>query len=131
MFRAIVCTLALAVTPAVRAGELDREAAPATTPAPVAKPTPVAAATTGGSEMDRESPQSAHGWRWGGYYGPGWGWGGYSYGFRAPYFGYGFSPAFYYPYRPFGFYNGFYGGFGYGYPYFPAYYSPFVYRYWW
>ena len=123
MFRAIVCTLALAVAPVVRAGELDRETA-------MTKTSQAVAAPTGGSELDRESPQASHGWRWGGYYGPGWGWGGYSFGFRAPYFG--FAPGFssFYSFRTFGF-PGYYGGFGYAYPYFPAYYAPFGYSYWW
>src|SRR4051794_7366033 len=121
MLRAIFCaltlTLILAVSPAVRAGELDREAGATAAPA-------AGASATGGSELDRESPQSAHGWRWGGAYHGGWGWGGF---YRAPYFSFGYSPFYSYSfYRPFGFY-GYYNAFAY--PYFSAYYSPFVYPY--
>ena len=100
VFRAIVSALVLlAIGTAVRAGELDRD------PAPAGKSAPAAA---GGTEMDRESPQPAHGWR--GYYapyvGPGWGWGGYS-PYGVSYGGFGFTSA----YRPIGF-GGYYGGFG-------------------
>jgi hypothetical protein len=112
MFRVIVCALALAVGPVVRAGELDRETAVAGTP-------PAVVATNGGSELDRESPQSAHGWRWRAAYFGAWGWGGY---YPVPYFG--FAPAFYpsFAYPPFGFY---------AYPFFPVYHAPVVYHYWW
>lgn len=116
MLRATVCAVMVAViAPAARAGELDNEAAP------VAKAPAVAAAAPGGSEMDRESPQAAHGWRWGGHWGPRWGWGGF-YPARFSYFNIGFGSPFY---RPFGF------SFGFGYrPFFPAYYyAPF--GYWW
>ena len=120
MSRAFACALALAVVPAARAGELDREVS--------ATGTPPAVAADGGTELDRESPQPAYGWRWGGPYAP-FGWGGFYYPARVSYFG--FAPSFYsYSwYRPFGFY-GYYSAFAYR-PYFPAYYSPFVYSYWW
>jgi hypothetical protein len=126
MIRAAVCGLALfAGASAVRAGELDRE------PVPAAKAS-VVASSLGGSELDRESPQTAHGWRWGNpyFYGPGPGWVGY-YPARWSYLSFGFGASFY-PYRPFGFYNGFlgdyYGGSGFLFPaYFPTYYPSFGY----
>src|SRR5262245_58722908 len=134
MFRAIVCTLALAAGPVARAGELDRETA-------VAGTSPAVAVTIGGSELDRESPQPAHGWRWGVPFHAPWGWGGF-FPARVSFFGFGFSPFYsfhsfrsfgFYPgfYRPFGFYPGFHGGFGFGSPFFPTFYSPFGFRYWW
>jgi hypothetical protein len=113
----------IAVAPTVRAGELDRESAPVMRSTAMSAP-------SGGSELDKESPQSAHGWRWGGWgwghrwggWG-GWGWGGF-YPARSSYFNFGF-PAFY---RPWGFYNGFSLSFGYR-SFFPAYYySP---LFWW
>ncbi len=122
MFRAIVCVLALAGSGAtVRAGELDRD------PAPAGKVPAAAPVAAGGYELDRESPQPAHGWRgyYGPYGGPGWGWGGY-YPYGVSYDGFGFAPA-YYPFRAAGFpigYGGLYGGFGYAYcPFYPAYHS--------
>jgi hypothetical protein len=126
MFRATICALTLAaVAPGARAGELDREL-----PAAAAAVTVASAVAPSGSEMDRESPQSAHGWRWGWgrpYYG-GWGWGlGGYYPASVSYFNIGFGPAFY---RPFGYYGGFYN-FGFGYrSFYPAYYAPFGYGWW-
>jgi hypothetical protein len=128
MFRAIVCGLMLtAFAGAARAGELDREAAPA--PAGPAKSGPTAPAAAG-SELDVETPLQSHYWRHG-WYGPSYGWGGYapvrvSFGWGGfnPYFspwGFGYSPAFYspafYSYR----FNVGFGGFGYR-PFYPAYY---------
>jgi hypothetical protein len=137
MLRTTVCALALAavvaLAPAARAGELDRESAPT-------KKSVAMSAPTGGSEMDKESPQAAYGWhyghrwggwgwghRWGGWGGWGGGWGGLGWGgfypARFSYFNFGF-PGFY---RPWGFYNGFSLGFGYR-SFFPTYYSP---LFWW
>jgi hypothetical protein len=128
MTRHMLCALLLlGLGTTVRAGELDRESAPAK-PA-VATTTPDLAATPAtGSEMDRESPQPAHRWRgaWG--FGPYYGWGGfYPVSFYRPFYpAFGYSPAFYsyrtfawaglggfyhwnwYTYRPFA-YPGFYG----------------------
>lgn len=128
MIRTIVCVLALVASGAIaRAGELDREFA--------STPKPSVTASPGGSELDQESPQPAHGWRgYYPYYYGGWGvpyyggWGGF-YPARVS-FGFSFGPSFY-AYRPFGFYNGFSGGYygGFGFPYrsyFP-YYAPFGY----
>ena len=65
MFRIAACVLALTGSAfAARAGELDKEAPRAPTPAPVVTAAP------GGSELDAESPTAAHhyrgGWRYGG-----------------------------------------------------------------
>ena len=127
MFRVTICalTLVLAGTGGTgRAGELDREAAPAKKVAVSPAATPA-----GGSEMDSESPQSACGWGWGRpYYG--WGWGGF-YPARVSYFNIGFGPGFY-GYTPFGFYNSFYGGFGFSYRSYYSAFAPFgYYGYWW
>jgi hypothetical protein len=111
MARHTLCALALlGLGTAVRAGELDRESAPAK---PVVAAAPdLAAKPATGTEMDRESPQPAHRWRgvWG--FGPYYRWG-------------GFYPA--------GFYRPFYPGFGFysGFSYYPAfsYYSPAFYAY--
>ncbi|HJZ60191.1 MAG TPA: hypothetical protein VKE74_34935 [Gemmataceae bacterium] len=130
MIRTTLCSLALlGLATGARAGELDNEAPPAKKPAATAAANPVAAATAPtGSELDKESPEAAHGWR--GY----WGHGpvGYGYGFR---FHYGFAgfyrppvfwgPAFYPGFASYRVYSfpGFYGGF---YPgFYGGYYSPF------
>ncbi len=116
---AVIVPVLIALTPTVRAGELDRESTPA-------KKSVAMRAPSGGSELDSESPQSAHGWRWGhrhwGGWG-GWGWGGFGPA-RFSYFNFGF-PAFY---QPWGFSSGFSLSFGYR-SFFPTYfYSPF---FWW
>src|SRR5947209_9648428 len=91
----LVCLALTGFGAAARAGELDREAAPAK-PAAVAKLDP---AVKSGSEMDKESPAEAYYRRgyWGGYRGHYGGWG------YRPHFGYGYG----WGYRPY------YGGWGY------------------
>jgi hypothetical protein len=102
MFRIALCTAALLGFGAVAsADELDQEFAPKTTPA-----APVATAPAGGTELDSESPQAAHGWRGGWGYGYGYGSGFYGYGR-----GFGYTPVAYSA----GFYRPYYGGFGFGY----------------
>jgi hypothetical protein len=140
MHRATTCALVLATAGlTARAGELDRESSRAV-PSFSAATAQAAAdlAHTSGSEMDRESPQSSHGWRWGvPHYGWGWGWGGGWGGFYRPYIGFGFGYPGYFGYRPFGFYSPFYTGYysAFGWPYhayFPAYYhAPAAYGWWW
>lgn len=137
MMRAIICCVALfAFTPAVRAGELDREGS-----VPKAKVAPAEPTAAVGSELDRESPQDAHHYHggWGGH--RGYGWGGWGY---RPYVGWGGYPGFgwggYYPAR---FYNpGFYSyrTYAWGWPgayynwawynYYPAYYYSYPLGYW-
>jgi hypothetical protein len=118
MTRLLVCGMLLFGASAMaRAGELDKEGAPAkaqlTAKATAAAPT----------EMDKETPQPAHRYRgYAGYrvgFGVGFGYGsfygGYGYGYR-PYYSVGFGyPAYYYsPYRySVGYYPyGVYGGYG-------------------
>ena len=131
MIRVALCTLAISgFGAAASAGELDRETLGAVAPAPSVVAPPA------GTELDRESPRAAHGWRggygYGGYggYGYGGGYGGFGYGGGYGGFGYssvGFSRSYYpayYSYPAFGyapsfyrasyFNTGFYGGFGYG-----------------
>lgn len=136
MYRATACALVFAAGgSAARAGELDRESpAAALSSAAATAPVLPTLAHPGGSEMDRESPRPAHGWRWGAR-SYGWGWGGY-YPYRS-YISFGFGYPSYFAYRSFGFSSAFYGGFypafGWPYqPYFPAYYyAPYAYGWWW
>jgi hypothetical protein len=119
MLRITMSILALfAFSSATLAGELDRESSSKSNPPMVVASSP-AKAPQAGTELDRESPQSAHHGHggWGGFHG-GWGYGGGWGGYRG---GWGYGGF----YRPFGFYRPysmFYGGF---YPYASFGYSPF------
>jgi hypothetical protein len=101
----------LACGTGLRAGEQDNDRAG---PRPA---TAVTTAAAGGSELDRESPDQSHGWRWR----RGWGWGGgWTVGY-APAFGYGYS-SFAYPAYGFG-YSSFYPSYGWSVGYYrPAFY---------
>jgi hypothetical protein len=121
MFRSLLCSVTLlGFTSAASAGELDRDAAGKTVPAAIGT-APITPSSVVGTEMDRESPQSAdrghggwgygHGYGYGGGYGHGyryggWGYGGFGY---RPYFGGGFGGYYGRGYRPY--YGGFSGGF--------------------
>lgn len=140
MIRSLLCSFALfGFGATASAGELDGDSARKSTPAAVGTSTDSATASTG-SELDQESPQSAHngrgGWGYGnhrgygygnrGYYGGGWGgygnlgyggggWGGYGYGNRG-YNGWGYGNGGYGSYYGGGFGGGFYGSYAnYGY----------------
>jgi len=109
MQKYVLCCLGiLALSLPARAGELDNEGKPATTPAAAKAAAPAMAKVGSGAELDKEAPQQA----WHCHHG-GWGYGP-AYGCYRPYWGYGY-PGFG-CYRPYGFGVGIgiggYGGFG-------------------
>jgi hypothetical protein len=125
------CLAAALVSGSVaRADEMDRDTK-GKAPAAVANVT-----TTGGSELDRESPDQSHYWRggygrgWGGgYYGRGWGGGYYGGGWGGGYgvsyyrggWGGGWGGSYYHPY---------YGGWGFGVSYYRPVYASYYRGYW-
>ena len=104
MIRSLLCSFALfGFGAAASAGELDGDNARKSTPAAVGTSTDSATASTG-SELDQESPQSAHNGRGGWGYGNNRGYGG-GYGYGNVGYG-GFSGGFYSPV-----YTGYYGSY--------------------
>ena len=115
MIRSLLCSFALFGFGAVAsAGELDGDNARKSTPAAVGTSTDSATASTG-SELDQESPQSAHNGRGGWGYGNNRGYGGgYGYGNRGYGGGYGYGNRGYYGgYGNHSYYGGGWGGYGY------------------